>query len=194
MAQHSSDAQSFWTNYAAALYATPRAWAHKGENLIHAFEAVAAASVHDLIHLNMADQALMLAGMSIEVQLKAILVSMVSIRDVVTAEKRPNVADADAFTMWQVFYSHNLPKLAELAQVSLDREQLQTAIALSQYIYWRGRYVVPRGQGIDDLIPVELDNGLVGQAHRYATVESARSLIQYVISEVKARLDTSHPV
>jgi hypothetical protein len=90
--------------------------------------------------------------------------------------------------VWQVFYSHNLPRLAESAQVSLDRGQLLTATALFQYIYWRGRYVVPTERGIDDLIPVELDTGLVGQAHSYATFESARSLIQHTIQAVKARL------
>ncbi len=183
-----SDARAFWSAYAVALYATPRAWAHKGENLVHAFEAVAAASVPGSMHLNMNDQALMLAGMSIEVQLKAILVSTAAIRDIVTAPQRPNATDVSALAVWQVFFSHNLPKLAELAQVSLDREQQLTATALSQYIYWRGRYVVPTERGIDDLIPVELDTGLVGQAHSYATVESARSLIQHTIHAVKSRL------
>lgn len=188
MSRHLSDPRAFWSDYAVALYATPRAWAHKGENLVHAFEAVAAASVPSSMHLNMTDQALLLAGMSIEVQLKAILVSTVAIRDIVTAPKRPSASDVSALAVWQVFYSHNLPKLAELARVILDGEQLQTATALSQYIYWRGRYVVPTERGIDDLIPIELDTGLVGQAHSYATVESARSLIQHTIQAVKTRL------
>ena len=46
----------------------------KGENLVHAFEAVAAASVNGLMQFDMRDQALMLAGMGIEVMLKALLV------------------------------------------------------------------------------------------------------------------------
>lgn len=183
-----SDARAFWSAYAVALYSMPRAWAHRGENLFHAFEAVAAASEPGSKHLNMNDQALMLAGMSIEVQLKAILVSVTAVRDVVTAAKRPNTTDVSSFVVWQVFYSHNLPKLAELAQVDLDREQLLTATALSQYIYWRGRYVVPTERGIDDLIPVELDTGLVGQAHFGATVDSARNLIHHIIQAVKTRL------
>lgn len=140
------------------------------------------------MHLNMNDQALMLAGMSIEVQLKAILVSIAAVRNVVTAPKRPNAANFSDSNMWQVFYSHNLPKLAELAQVGLDRDQILTATALSQYIYWRGRYVVPTERGIDDLFPVELDTGLVGQAHIYATIDSARSLIHHIIQVVKGRL------
>jgi hypothetical protein len=80
MPNNFSDARAFWSKYAVALYATPRAWAHKSENLVHAFEAVAAASEPGSMHLNMNDQALMLAGMSIEVQLKAILVSIAGIR------------------------------------------------------------------------------------------------------------------
>lgn len=72
----SPDARAFWETYWHGLYATPRAWAHKAENLIHAFEAVVSASVTGSMHLDMLDQALMLAGMSVEVQLKAILVNV----------------------------------------------------------------------------------------------------------------------
>jgi len=178
-------ARAFWKNYSHGLYATPRAWAHKGENLVHAFEALASASEPDSMHLNMTDQALMLAGMSVEVQLKAILVNLPSVRTVVTAEKRPTAEPAK--TIWAKFFSHNLLELALEAQVPLTDNEQKTAAALSQYIYWRGRYVVPTERGIDDLIPVVLDNGLIGPSHSVSLAE-ARTLIHTVITEVKARL------
>ena len=177
---------AWWSQYAVDLYATPRAWAHKSENLVHAFQAIAAASIPDSLHLNLDDQALMLAGMSVEVQLKAILVSKLSIRQVVSAPKRPK--SPDDLKIWCIFYSHNLSELAELAEINLDHQQQQTASALSQYIYWRGRYVVPTERGLDDLIPLELDSGLVGQAHQIATIPAANDLINCVIKEVKERL------
>jgi hypothetical protein len=185
MTKPSNDASSFWENYWQGLYATPRAWAHKGENLIHAFEAVASASVTGSMHLNMHDQALMLAGMSVEVQLKAILVNVPEVRAVVTTPKRPTAANDKS--LWAVFYSHNLVDIARVAQITLTDEQRKTAAALSQYIYWRGRYVVPTERGLEDLIPVTLDSGLVGQAH-LVPIEAARDLICCVVSEVKSRL------
>lgn len=181
----SPDARVFWKTYWHGLYATPRAWAHKAENLIHAFEAVASASVTGSMHLDMLDQALMLAGMSVEVQLKAILVNVPSVRAVVTLPKRPIAASEKA--LWSAFYSHNLVDLARESQVTLSAEQRKTAAALSQYIYWRGRYVVPTERGIDDLIPVSLDSGLIGPSHRI-TIEAARDLIYCIVSEVKSRL------
>jgi len=77
--------------------------------------------------------------------------------------------------------------------VVLTNERLRTAATLSQYIYWRGRYVVPTERGIDDLIPVVLDNGLLGQPHNDVTIEVVRDLIHYVIGEVKARLYVNGP-
>lgn len=137
------------------------------------------------MHLDLIDQALMLAGMAVEVQLKAILVNVPEIRAVVTAPKRP--AEANAKSLWVTFYRHSLLDLAREAQVTLTNEQRKTAAALSQYIYWRGRYVVPTERGIEDLIPVKLDSGLVGQSHR-VTIEAARDLIYCIVSEVKTRL------
>ena len=92
------------------------------------------------MHLNMQDQALMLAGMAVEVQLKAILVNLPEVRAVVTAPKPPG-ASADS-QLWNAFYSDNLPELARASRVKLTNEQRNTATALSQYIYWQGRYVV----------------------------------------------------
>jgi len=178
-------ARTFWKDYTQGLYGAPRAWAHKGENLIHAFEAIAAASDADSMHLNMQDQALMLAGMSIEVQLKAILVSVPAVRSIVTGAK-PKKGDP-SLKLWSRFFSHNLVELALEADVLLTETEQRTAIALSQYIYWRGRYVVPTERGIDDFIPVELENGLAGQVHQI-TIQEARALIDRIILEVKARL------
>lgn len=62
-------ARQFWKAYSQELYAVPRAWTHKGENLIHAYRTVLAASEPETMHLNMHDQAFMLAGMAIEVLL-----------------------------------------------------------------------------------------------------------------------------
>ena len=186
MKQYFSSAKEFWLQYTHALYATPRAWAHKGENLIHAFEAVAGASVESSMHLNMNDQAFMLAGMAIEVQLKAILTNMEHIRTIVTVSKCPK--EKDASIIWKVFFSHNLLELAKLAKINLSQEHENVAIALTQYIYWRGRYVVPTERGIDDFIPVVLDTGLIGQAHSVATVESARELLKHIIDAVKTHL------
>ena len=180
-----ANARAFWKKYADGLYGVPRAWAHKGENLIHAFEAVAAVSESHSMHLNMDDQAFMLAGMSIEVQLKAILVSDPVVRAVVTG-KKPQKAHQSA-DLWSRFFSHNLVALAQAANLTLTDSEVRTATALTQYIYWRGRYVVPMERGLDDFIPVQLEGGLAGQAHR-TTVQDAKALIERVIKEVKLRL------
>lgn len=184
--QHSDDARRLWKGYWNGIYETPRAWAHKGENLFHAFEAVTSASENNSMHLNMHDQAFMLAGMSIEVMLKAILVNVPEARLVVTAPKKPS--DAAGKSLWLAFYSHSLEDLASEAKVVLTNEHLNTAAILSQYIYWRGRYVVPTERGIDDLIPVVRDNSLIGQPHNDLTIDAVRDLIAHVIGEVKARL------
>lgn len=178
-------ARAFWKAYAEGLYGAPRAWAHKGENLINAFEAVCAASEPNSMHLNMVDQALMLAGMSIEVQLKAILVGDSVVRAVVTG-KKPHRTDPNA-DLWNRFFSHDLVALAQVANLTLIDSEVRTAAALTQYIYWRGRYVVPTERGLVDLVPVQLEGGLVGQAHRI-TVQDARALIERVVKEVKLRL------
>ena len=40
------EALPFWAQYWRALYATARAWAHKGENRVHAFEVLADVAKH----------------------------------------------------------------------------------------------------------------------------------------------------
>jgi hypothetical protein len=137
------------------------------------------------MHLNMHDQALMLAGMAVEVQLKAILVNDPSVRAVVTVTRPPGASAASI--LWTAFYSHNISDLARACNIKLSVKRRKIANALSQYIYWRGRYVVPKERGVDDLLPAKLETGLVGQRHQI-TIEDARELIDYVVSEVKVRL------
>ena len=179
-------ALQWWTEYWRGLYATPRAWAHKGELLFHAFEAIADASVPGSMHLNMRDQALMLAGMSVEVQLKAIIVHSQAARAVVTAS-RPAKTSQDR-ALWDAFYSHSLTILAQHAGVALTPAQAATAAALTEFIYWRGRYVLPTERGIGSLIPVVLPTGLVGDPLQQDSFDTVRELIAHVIKAVKASL------
>jgi hypothetical protein len=165
----------FWAEYCRALYATPRAWAHKGENLVHAFEVLAdvAEARRDLADLR--DQALMLAGMAIEVLLKAIAVNVPETRAIVFGTRPRGGVDAE---LWESFYTHDLTTLAKAAGVELDESQVTTAAGLSQYILWKGRYVVPREKGIEHLARRDLS----------PTVEGARELIDRVVQEVQVRL------
>ena len=75
----------------------------------------------------------MLAGMAIEVQLKAILVNSPAVRAVVTGS-RPQKTDPN-LKLWRRFFSHNLVELALEANVPLTDAEQRVAIALSQYIY-----------------------------------------------------------
>ena len=130
-------ALNFWELYRIGMHATPRAWAHKGENLMHAFEVLIAASDPNSFHLNLSDQAFMLAGMSAEVHLKAMITNDPLARCVVTASSEPG-AGPDR-KLWKAFRSHDLIELAQIALLPLDDRQQRIATALSQYIYWRGR-------------------------------------------------------
>jgi hypothetical protein len=176
----------FWIKYLRSIYGVPRAWALKGENLVNAFEAVPAASVSDSPQFNIQAQALMLAGMAIEVELKALLVNEVQIRELVSYIRQP--ANPSETSLLKVFYGHNLAKLAEAANLHLTPERTRVAEALSSYIYWRGRYIMPRESGIDDIIPIENDNGLVEPPNQSVSFAEAQDLIKLVIAEVKIRL------
>ncbi|WP_422011800.1 hypothetical protein [Roseateles sp.] len=178
--------RTFWLNYWRGIYEVPRAWAMKGENLFHAFEAVAAGSDSGLMQFNMRDQALMLAGMSVEVMMKALIVNDTHSRELVSGVKKP--ATALENDLVKAFYSHNLVALAAPASVPLSKLQADIAGALSTYIYWRGRYVMPTERGIDDIIPIENDAGLVGPPDRHVSYSEAREVIHYVIATVQARL------
>lgn len=178
--------KEFWLGYWRSIYGMPRAWAMKGENLVHAFEAVAAASVSGSMQFNMRDQALMLAGMGIEVMLKALLVEDAHTRDLVSKVRQPTSDDEVA--LQRTFYSHNLAALALTADVQLSAQQTEVADSLSTFIYWRGRYLMPTERGVDDIVPIQDDNGLVGSPHRDVTFEETQELIDHVIAEIHSRL------
>ena len=178
-----SEVRENWKKHWHGIYATPRAWVLKGMNLVYAFEAVAAASDNESYHLSMDAQAFMLAGMAIEVFLKAILVHQPTIRDVVTADEK-NTTDKK---LHKTFYMHDLLALADAANISFTATEKRTAAALTQYIYWRGRYVLPTDKNIDNLIPTILPDGLVGNPNHIA-VEAVRGLIKRVRDEVNARI------
>ena len=184
--QRRAPVPEFWTRYWHGLYATPRAWAHKGENLVQAFQLLAPAAATRRIDYDVADQALMIAGMAVEVSLKAIIVNVPAVRAVITGKRHPvNGKEAE---LRKVFYSHRLADLAGAAKVRLTASQRSTAIALSQYIYWRGRYVVPTEYGITDLVPIKQDDDLIGPSHRNVSIDAARHLLERVIRAVKKHL------
>lgn len=179
-------ARNSWTNYWTGLYATPRAWAHKAENLIHAFVLLAEAKPMHSLSVDVHDQALMLAGMGIEVSLKAILVHKPAVRAIVT--KKRSVLDARGKALHKTFYSHGLADLARAAGVRLNRGQRRAAVALSQYISWRGRYVIPTAAAIDDLIPMMHDDGLVHPIRQHVDMQTAQDLVERVVRAVKKEL------
>ena len=69
-----------------------------------------------------------------------------------------------------------------------SRLEKRAAEILSEYVTWRGRYVLPREASIDELIPVEGDDGLVGSKQNLITIEQARHLIDRVVTGVKQEL------
>ena len=176
-------AGTFWANYWKDIYSTPRAWAHKGERLVHAFEAVVAAT--DPSH-NMLDQAFMLAGMAIEVMLKSILISTPKVKRIVVLPKKPDIPDEKA--IWNAFYSHDLSSLAKQATMSLSDDEVIVADVLAEFIYWRGRYVVPTQKGIGGLESWKIANGRLSQHHSQISIEAVRSLVERTVNEVKSRL------
>jgi hypothetical protein len=178
--------RTFWANYWLGLYGTPRAWAHKGANLIHAFSLLADATPHRSFHFDVHDQVLMLAGMAIEVSLKAILVHRPTVRSVVT--KHSSLLTEKEKALRKAFYSHSLSDLARAAGLRLSPAQRRTALALSQYIYWRGRYVVPTEAGLDDLIPNLEKQGLVGPTQLDVNIPAAKALLERVVRAVKKEL------
>jgi len=177
---------TFWKNYWRSIYGAPRTWAMKGENLVHAFEALCEASDRTSIQFNLHDQAFMLAGMGVEVMLKAILVNDPKLRQLFCGDRNPiSPRERD---LCKTFYSHKLEALAQAAGVPLTIPLREVAESLSSYIYWRGRYVVPTERGIDDLVPIEHSNGLVGPPLRQISIEEASDLIKLIIATVHTRL------
>src|SRR5206468_2341364 len=100
----------------------------------------------------------------------------------------PKPSARAARKVWDTFYRHNLVDLAAEAKVKLSKKQIATAVALSQYIYWRGRYVCPTEKGVDDLLSIRGEGGLVSPSNYGTTIKRARDLIEHVVSEVRAHL------
>lgn len=113
------------------------------------------------------------------------LVSLPAVRKVITAGK-PKKQDS-TYKFWKRFFSHNLLELAQEANFPLTEAEQRTALALSQYIYWRGRYVVPTERGMDDFIPITFENGLADQIHQIAPID-ATNLMERVVAEARVRL------
>lgn len=175
-----------WRKYWRGIYEIPRAWAMKGENLFHAFEAVAAASDEGSMQFNLRDQALMLAGMSIEVMLKALIVDNPKSRDLVLGLRAPETPACRALK--GAFYSHRLRELATHAGVEMSPDQMDILASLTSHVYWRGRYVVPTEAALKDIVPIEDEMGLVGPPHRDVSYEETTAVIRAVIASVKERL------
>jgi hypothetical protein len=174
-----------WREYWEGIFSTPRAWAQKAERLYHAFNAVASASQEGSMHCDLREQALMLAGMSIEVLWKALLVAQPDYRAMLLSTDSLSKSDTERKN---TFYTHDLLALAQLADVELSEAHKKTARVLSSFIYWRGRYVIPVQRRIGDLAPTMQSDGLWRQEHNEVTIEDARSLADHAISVVNERL------
>lgn len=183
-----NDEAKFLANYWRGLYATPRAWAHRGEKLYHAFEVLADACESNP-NIQVKDEALMLAGMASEVLLKTILVNDPLVRSAITTSFAK--LDAAGKARHKAFFNHKLPVLAGEAGVPLSKEQVLTAEVLSEFIYWRGRYVIPREpQHLEeDMVPSRATTGLRVRKHLSITLSDARTLVLHLASEVKRRLN-----
>ena len=107
------------------------------------------------------------------------------LRNIVSGDK-PQRSD-QTFKLWQRFFSHNLIGLALDANFPLTVTEQRTLIALSQYINWRGRYVVPTKSALDDLLTVQLENGLAGQIH-HILLQDVTDLLDRIVIEVNAKL------
>ncbi len=186
MSHSTQDAKVFWEQYWIGVYGMPRAWAHKGENLVHAFRILAAQAGNRSISFDIHDQAIMLAGMACEVLLKAIIVHSPQLRTVVTTPRK-NLNDAEKLKR-DKFYQHELVALAALADVVLSQEQVLTAKILSEFISWRGRYVLPTQANVDDLVPFKMPNGLVGSSQNVISICDAENLTELIVAAVQTRL------
>ena len=176
------DPKPFWTQYWRGLYEVPRAWAHKGQNLVHAFEVLI--DQESSFHFDVRSQAMMMAGMACEVMLKAALVNNPEmLRIVTTPVKQLSKEDRE---MRKKFYSHDLLTLFGMTKVDLSENEVLIADSLSEYIQWRGRYVIPRETDIDDLIPIKRANGMIGG--KSLDRASARAMIDKVVEVVKREL------
>ena len=184
-----ADPRHFWAEYSRRLYEVPRAWAHKGQNLVHAFEVLA--DQETSFHFDVRAQAMMMAGMACEVMLKAVLVNNPEVLHAVTAS--PKQLDDQGRKVRSTFFRHELLPLFELARVPLTEAEALVADCLSEYIIWRGRYVVPRESDVDDFIPIRHADGLIGGKDRSLDRATVRALLDKVIEVVKRELYQGQP-
>ena len=82
----------------------------------------------------------------------------------------------------------------------LSTEYKKTAEMLSEYISWRGRYVLPTDKSLKDIIPIKINgrpipgktittnNTITTFPAKYVSIEEARDLIDYIVSQVKLHL------
>lgn len=115
MAIAAENTLNFWESYWNGPYAIPRVWAHLVEYLAHEFEAILAVCVTKSIDFNLSDQALMLAGMAIEVQLKGNLVHPPSVRGIVTRQVPAKVERHRQ--LLRTLYTHKLVELFSAAGI-----------------------------------------------------------------------------
>ena len=184
-----ADPTPFWAEYWRGLFEVPRAWAHKGQNLVHAFEVLI--DQETSLHFDVRAQALMMAGMACEVMLKAVLVNNPEVLRAATTPSKQ--LDDHGRELRAKFYRHDLLSLFELARVPLTEAEALAAESLSEYVLWRGRYVVPRDSAIDDFIPIRHSDGLIGSKDRSLDRASARALLDKVIEAVKRELYAGQP-
>ena len=164
----------------------PRAWVHKGESLRQAFALVAEGSeVERTLDFDVHEQALMLAGMACEALLKALAVSRPVVREAVMNTESFH---APATLLGKDFFTHDLPRLARLADVALSPSQSEHARTLTEFIVWRGRYMMPKEGSIRELLPRLGPDGLHTQPHASMTIDDARSLLESIVIVVRARI------
>jgi hypothetical protein len=172
----------FWKKYWTAVTAMDRAWAANGQSLITAFEVLVEATDDRFRHTNLMNHAYMLAGMAIEVMLKSIIVNnSENVRIVTTPIKQLTESEK---VVRKNFYSHNLLELANLASLNLNDEQNRVARILSEFITWRGRYLLPSMNSVEEIMPKKHSDGLIHITPEIS-VDEVRGFITFVIDHVK---------
>ena len=176
----------FWRDYRRDIYSVSRTWVTKARNLVLAFEAVRAISVDGSMHFDMRGEALRLAGMGIEVMLKALILENTDTRHLVLRFREPTT-EAE-LSLRNTFNSHDLVALAAAGGVAFSSQHTEVADALSAYIYWRALHMMPSMKRIKNIIPTKYGNGPDGSPQSYVKCEQARELVDYVIAVVHPRL------
>ena len=176
----------FWEDHWRDMYSVSRAWDTKAQNLVLAFEAVRAISVDGSMQFDLREEALILAGMSIEVMLKALMLENTDTRHLVLRFREPTT-EAE-LSLRNTFNSHDLVALAAAGGVALSSQHTEVADALSAYIYWRGLHMMPSMKRIKNIIPTKYGNGPDGSPQSHVKCEQARELVDYVIAVVRTRL------